>query len=153
MVILASSLPSTARLVALVLSTHMNGAGGSCFPSLTTIARESGLSRSTVCGALAELEGGELVERSRRPGRVTHYRATSPAGGLALVRQANQPVREPDGSSPGAGPEDVQEDVHKDVTTSTRANARTRKKGAAKARPKNKSTDTGWEGIEEYDRA
>lgn len=117
--ILASDLGASARLVAFVLSTHMNAAGGSCFPSLTTISRESGYARSTVCDALSRLERARLIERVRGgPHRPTRYRATSPLTGLPVVRSS-------DWGSPVIEPEDVQEDVH----TSLRANAR-RRKGA-----------------------
>jgi hypothetical protein len=89
--IIESELPSPAKLVALVLSTHMDRDGGSCFPSLTTIAQESGLGRSTVCRALDQIEGAGLIERVRggtvRGGspRLTRYRATSPTAGLGVV--------------------------------------------------------------------
>ena len=117
--ILASDLGSNARLVAHTLSTHMDRNGGSCFPSITTIQRESGLGRSTVCRALAELERAGFVQRLRGGrGRPTRYVATSPTAGLALVPQR-------DSTSPTAGHEDVHEDVH---NFSGRAHAR-RKKG------------------------
>ena len=103
--ILASDLRWNARFVALVLSTHMDRNGGSCFPSITTIQRESGLGRSTVCRALDELERTGFVKRLRGGrGRPTHYIATSATAGLALVPQR-------DSTSATAGHEDVQEDV------------------------------------------
>ncbi len=75
-----SSLKPTLRHVALTLSLHMNERGGSAFPSLQTLANESGLHRATVCRALAELEA--LGWLSRTPGggrgRSTVYRATAP---------------------------------------------------------------------------
>jgi predicted ArsR family transcriptional regulator len=126
--ILASDLGSSARLVAFVLSTHMDRNGGSCFPSITTIQREAKLGRSTVCRALDELERSKLLERARGGrGRPTRYRATSATAGLAVVPQR-------DSTSATAGHEDVHEDVHK---PSRRANARRKgKRGrAGSARP------------------
>src|SRR5690348_8838842 len=73
-----SALGSSAKLVAYTLSLHMNSDGASCFPSLTTLAREANLSRRTVVTALDELEHAGLVERARGGrGRPTRYRATS----------------------------------------------------------------------------
>jgi hypothetical protein len=54
--VIASELGSSARLVALVLSLHMDRNGGSCFPSITTLQREASLARSTVCNALKEID-------------------------------------------------------------------------------------------------
>ena len=141
-----SELGSSARLVALALSTHMDRDGGSCFPSLTLQQRETRLARSTVCTALDEIERARLVMRTRGGrGRPTRYRPTSPLTGLPLVRSPNQVVRSPDSTSPLTGPEDVQEDVH---NFSTRARARGKRKSARRTRAK--STDP-WEGIEAYD--
>jgi hypothetical protein len=95
----------------------MDGNGGSCFPSLTTLAEETGWAKSTVCIGLDELERGRFITRRRRRGRPTHYLATSPATGLPLVRL-------PDVTSPGAGPEDVHEDVHNFSSARTRARRR-----------------------------
>ena len=103
--IVRSELRPSARHVALTLSLHMDSNGGSCFPSLTRLAEETGWARSTVCISLDELERACFITRRRRRGRPTHYLATSPATGLPLVRR-------PDATSPGAGPEDVQADVH-----------------------------------------
>jgi DNA-binding FadR family transcriptional regulator len=124
-----AAVPASARLVALVLSTHMDRNGGSCFPSVTTIAREAGLGRSTVFRALEALERADYVERLRGGrGRPNRYRATSPTVGLLVV-----PER--DATSAGAGHEDVQEDVHK---FSPRAVARAgRRKPRARGRPDN----------------
>jgi hypothetical protein len=83
----ASDLPSTARLVALVLSMYMDGNGGSCFPSLTTIAEGTGLGRSTVIRALAERKRAHFIQRVKGgPTTPNRYRATSPVAGLPLAR-------------------------------------------------------------------
>jgi hypothetical protein len=125
--VIGSGIESSARLVALVLSMHMNRNGGSCFPSLTTLQRETGLSRTCVCKALKELEAAKLIERLRSPGRVTHYLATSPLSGLPLVRSA-------DSTSPPDVPEDVQEDVH-NPSPRVRAGGKEQGRRARGARP------------------
>jgi predicted ArsR family transcriptional regulator len=140
--IIASTVGSSARLVALVLSTHMDRDGGSCFPSLTTLARETGLSRRTVCNALDELEHAGLVERARTGrGRPTRYRATSAttalAGAAGSAADDTQLVQLLHLTSATAAPEDVQEDaqesVHKTYKPKRRANARQTRKGARAA--------------------
>lgn len=80
--ILDSELRSTERLVALVLSTHMDRHGASCYPSLTTIARESGVSRRTVLRALAALELAGLLSVMHRQGTVSKYFAQRPDDAL-----------------------------------------------------------------------
>jgi DNA-binding transcriptional MocR family regulator len=128
--IIESELPSPAKLVALVLSTHMDSNGGSCFPSLTTLAQESGLGRSTVCRALDQVARAGLVKRVRGGrGKPPRYRATSPTAGLVVV-----PER--DSSSPTAGPEDVQEDVHNPSRARTRARERSARAESARSETK-----------------
>jgi DNA-binding MarR family transcriptional regulator len=139
--VLESELGWTARLVALVLSTHMDRGGGSCFPSLTTLTRESGLSRRAVCYALDKIEQAGLVERVRGGrGRPTHYRATSARGALVgesqLVHDVHQVVHVVHRTSARGAPEDVQEGVHKDAHNykpRKRADARSSRKGARAA--------------------
>jgi hypothetical protein len=111
-----STLPPTSRHVALTLSLHMSERGDSCFPSLNTLARETGLSKSTIAKHLAELEKRCWIDR--QPGGCidgknvpTRYTALIPEG----VRLPDYPspsdappgVRVPDGGSPGAGHEVV----------------------------------------------
>jgi hypothetical protein len=123
-VLLASGVGWRARYIGLVLSTHMDRDGGSCFPSLTRLQRETRLGRTTVCAGLRELELAGLLERARGGrGRPTRYRATSSPGELALVRHANAT------SSPRE-PEDAQESAH---NFSGRAHARRKKTGARAA--------------------
>jgi DNA-binding MarR family transcriptional regulator len=123
------ALSANARLVALVLSTHMDRNGGSCFPSITTLAREADLSRRAVQYALDQIEQAGLVTRVKGGrGKATRYRATS--AGRALV-QGSQLVHDVHPTSARGAHEDVQESVH---TSSTRAGARAgRKKGRANA--------------------
>lgn len=80
-----SELKPTLRHVALTLSLHMNERGGSAFPSLDTIAAESGRHRSTVCRSLLELERLGWLARVPGGGRklTTTYTATVPAETVA----------------------------------------------------------------------
>jgi hypothetical protein len=122
--ILASRLKPSARLVALVLSTHMDSDGGSCFPSLTTLAREAGLSRRGVCYALCELEQARLVERARGDrGRATRYHAASAHG--ALVQTLHHVVQTVHPRDARLAPEDVQEDDQDDFHESSSNRERT----------------------------
>lgn len=74
-----SDLQAPARHVALTLSLHMNERGDSCFPSITTLEKETGLSRTTVCKHMKTLEEGEWLRReSGSKGRSTRYTATVP---------------------------------------------------------------------------
>jgi hypothetical protein len=76
-----SNLSSTQKLVALVLSLHMNGDGASCFPSQETIAAEASLGLRAVRDALKTLDDRDYIAREggRFRGDVTRYRATLPA--------------------------------------------------------------------------
>lgn len=83
MAVQRSDLHATSRNVAWTLSTHMNREGGSCWPSINRVARESGLSRRTVQRhvVLLEVEGWLRVERSKGGQNATHrYQATFPPG-------------------------------------------------------------------------
>lgn len=85
--IVESELPSSHRLVALVLSLHMNERGGSAFPSQRTLAAEAGLSPRQARRILGELvaAGWLTVEpRHDRSGRQTSntYSAAVPAARL-----------------------------------------------------------------------
>jgi hypothetical protein len=78
---------ATRRWVAIALSLHMNRDLRKCFPSITTLAEETGLGRSTVIAALNDLEkegwihrtpGGGRRPGSNAPGRPTQYEGTFP---------------------------------------------------------------------------
>jgi hypothetical protein len=79
-----SHLPPTVRHVALALSLHMNEMGGSCFPSVATLAEETGRHTETVSDSLRHLETAEFI-RIIRPklqgrGRFNQYEARIPEG-------------------------------------------------------------------------
>jgi DNA-binding transcriptional MocR family regulator len=83
-----SELPPSARHVALTLSLHMNERGGSCFPSISTLEAESGLSRNTVLTALRQLEDGGWITVKRSDRAVNRYTATLPAGAITALGEA-----------------------------------------------------------------
>jgi predicted transcriptional regulator len=129
--ILASGLPASARFVGLVLSTHMDRNGGSCFPSLTTLENETGLSRKTVWTSIDKLEQAGLIERKRSRGRSTRYRALGAPVTYSLGDSGTQLGAQGNELGAPEHPEDVQEDVQKDVHNfSTRAARARKKKGA-----------------------
>jgi hypothetical protein len=93
-----SDLSRRARLVASVLFTYMDPDGGSCFPSLATIAHDAGYSgTSSVLDGLAELEaGGWLLrdQRRRRDGSpaTTSYHAAVPVEAVDPADPVGPPV-------------------------------------------------------------
>lgn len=115
----ASNLPAPSRLIMLTLS-DIAVAGTAEIPpkhtpSLTVLARETGLGRSTVAEHLALLEEGGWIVRTRPDvaaarlrGERTCYRLAVPAD-APKVQETDYLVQEPDGGSPGAGPDLVQE--------------------------------------------
>jgi hypothetical protein len=119
-------------LLLLVLQSHYPNIR----PSLATLAKESGVARSTVCSTLAELERKGWITRGQEQGERGRNRATryelhiwdprwltglgSP--NIGLVRESDQAqeacgggrvVRESDGGSPGIGHELNQENKNK----------------------------------------
>lgn len=104
------SLPASAgRLVALTLATYTDGDGtipARFSPSLTALARASGLGRSTVMRALADLEEAGWIERRQPPvhlartqGATTRYRLSTPSPTTDLGPERAYPPR------PTAGPD------------------------------------------------
>ena len=104
--IAGSGLSPAQRGVSSALALHMDRAGDSCYPSLETLAAESGYHRATVIRAVKDLDaagwierdlGGGLLSRTdaKRTGRSTRYRATVPVkpSSSATVRD------EPNGAS------------------------------------------------------
>lgn len=84
------------KLVLLKLADNANDAG-ECWPSITTIAEETGLARSTVCEKLALLEREGWLSRDKERRVSTHYTLSIPASPPAGL------VRQPDYTSPPAG--------------------------------------------------
>lgn len=63
--IYSEDLPSRAVAVYIYLADHTNPQG-QCFPAINTIAKELGLSRSTVKRALHDLEDADWITRVQR---------------------------------------------------------------------------------------
>lgn len=57
----------SAKLVLMMLADHKNETTGECFPSIPTLAAETGLSESGVKLAIKELEAAKLLTRNYRP--------------------------------------------------------------------------------------
>lgn len=107
--IAGSTLPPTTRLVAFTLSLHMNERGGSAFPSVPTLGRESGLSENAVRDHLNALVKDGWLQREVGGGRRANtYTATTPPGRGGV---AHAPPQDVGGTPPGGSPEDVKEDV------------------------------------------
>ena len=74
----------TTRHVLLTMSLHMDANGGSCFPSTETIAKETGLSRRTVCSHIQKAVADGWITKGVRGMGVRgwwrhDYQATIPA--------------------------------------------------------------------------
>ena len=85
---MASDLALTTKALLHTLCAHMNGDGGSCYPSMETVAREMTVHRATAHRALGDaVRSGWLVVESKggvAPGRggagkTNRYTATIPA--------------------------------------------------------------------------
>jgi len=74
----------TAKYVLLCLVNHASGDGkrGYCWPGINRICRLTGLGRTTVIRALAELEEKGYIRREKKPGCVNVYRLTVQPGDL-----------------------------------------------------------------------
>ena len=93
---------SLGKLVLLKLADNAND-DGVCWPSLTTISRETRLCRATVCVRLAELEKAGLLVRIHGERPSTVYRINLP---IQSARQTSPPDRlvcDTDRVSPGHG--------------------------------------------------
>lgn len=130
------TLPPTARLVALVVSLHMNERGGSAFPGAALLSAETGLSERAVRDHLKLLvqEGWlQLVERGGLRGerrRANAYQATipphvqpTPAGDAGVEALPLQEVP----STPAGG--SSQDDIESVIPTAEAPPPRQRKRG------------------------
>lgn len=106
-----SELPQTRRLVALTLSLHMSEIGDSCWPSLKTLAEESGLSKATVVVALQDLEAAGYLERQEGGGRGKPTLYTAQVPNLSSTQTDTGSVREIDSFVPGGDEETDQSEA------------------------------------------
>jgi hypothetical protein len=109
-----SDLDPTARHVALTLSLRMNADGGSCHPSIATLAADTGRSERTVQVALGVLRdaGWLAIDGGGGRQRTNHYRATTP-------KKVQRKPRNPRTLSP----ETVQEEPRNGCTVSPEVEA------------------------------
>ena len=94
----AAGLTPSSGWVLAQLWDHKNREG-KCWPSIATLARESGISRSSVFKALEELESKGFVRKTQRPGdgkilNTNEYAVLIPLG---VVQTADGVVQEADG--------------------------------------------------------
>lgn len=114
-----SELGPTRKLVAFVLSLHMNELGGSCFPSIDTLARKTGLSDRGVQKAIRALEeSGWLVCETGGGRKANRYTAAIPEGFSTPVNEVHpspeKRVRSVHPRGERGSPDHVIEDVLKD---------------------------------------
>ncbi|MBK9181452.1 MAG: helix-turn-helix domain-containing protein [Acidimicrobiales bacterium] len=152
--VVESDLASTTRHVALTLSLHMSERGDSCWPSVRTLARETGLDERTVRGHLHVLLEGGWLERVARnggewsEGRPALYRATHPTAGPApAVDEPDNPTNRgsstrgsstrgsstrstagPDAPTAGPAPARTEDDKRTSVRTSSLAQVATERR-------------------------
>lgn len=121
--ILHSDLPATTKLVLLVLSCHMTDVGDSCFPSMRTIARETGLSRRAVITHIKKARAAGWLRVQKRKSRngehfANNYLVAVPAPIAGGEPQSLPPVE--GGERPAGGGErqwgKVVNDVHFNAT-------------------------------------
>ena len=124
--ILESDLPPTTRHVLLTLSCHMNDVGESCYPTIDTLARETGLSKRAVithiqsANKLGWIKVGEHGFRGQR-WRSHEYSVGMPAseGGASSSPASIEMVVNlvPEGGEPRSkNSEKVVNDVHSNST-------------------------------------
>ena len=92
----------TQKAVLIALANYANEHGGSCFPSVATIMRCTGLSERAVSPAIKWLEENGLIVANRKTGRVTHYQ-------LMLDAEPPQEMRETPAGDAGEPPQEVRE--------------------------------------------
>lgn len=122
-----SGLPPTARHVGLTLSLHMSERGDSAFPSVSTLAEETGLARRSVQRHLRALQGEGRIEpdgwasyqTAGGEQRTRRYRAAVPdeQGGDTETPPAGKGASEDREGGGTVTPKDDKEDVSKNTTT------------------------------------
>jgi helix-turn-helix protein len=125
----------TARHILLTLSLHMDELGGSCFPSIRTLMKKTGLSNRAICTHLEKAEAAGWIKRSQRgknfgkSWKGNEYQATLPP--LKVVNEVQHDggergsLRQAKGGEPhseGGEPDDNK--VVNEVHTSTSVNSR-----------------------------
>lgn len=99
-----SGLSPRARHIGLTLSLHMNADGGSCYPGLDLLAKETGCHRATVVRGIDELVDNGFLRRWRRGGRRMDDGGV-PNQYQALLPDPERPSQEENGQETVAGGE------------------------------------------------
>ena len=87
-------LRGSVKSVLIVLANRANK-DGECFPSLSTIARDAGIARSTAQEAIKKLEGlGLIKKRQRKSSRNDGWRSTLYRLSVAPIPKAGTPYTE-----------------------------------------------------------
>lgn len=94
-----SDLKPVTRHVALTLSLHMNERGGSCWPSMPTLAAETGLAVDTVRTHMKALTQRGWLKRTDRPGQSSLWNATVPTTAIE-PSSPTPPLRHPSSPAP-----------------------------------------------------
>lgn len=92
------SLGGSAIKVYLVIGLYADFGTGWAYPSIRTIAKQAGLSRQTVLGAIGELTGVGLLATSKSKGKSTAYKVIRPAPDRPGVKRRADP---PQGTAAG----------------------------------------------------
>ena len=88
------SLGGSAIKVYLVIGLYADFGTGWAYPSIRTIAKQAGLSRQTVLGAITELAGLGLLATSKSKGKSTAYKVVRPAPARPGVKRHADPPQE-----------------------------------------------------------
>jgi len=105
--ILFTDMGTSAKMTYIVLCYHANRKTREAFPAAETIAKEAGISRSTVFVALSELITKGFLKRQSRKGTSTLYTLLEPTMsklvGIPRPGAGRPPVRQLDTPRPAAG--------------------------------------------------
>lgn len=161
-----SDLKPVTRHVALTLSLHMNERGGSCWPSMATIGKETGLAPDTVRSHMRTLTKLGWLERIDRPGSSCLWKAKVPSSSNPRTPPAAHPsspappVPDTQGPEPVAPPPVPQEPtppVPPETSTSLSSSVnspvaptsstRSRKAPSSKPPPTPRKPDLLWEAL------
>ena len=116
--VVSSDLDGTSRFVALTVGLHFSKAGDSCWPSMETLAGESGLHLSTVkrhlhilreAGWLIVISGGSPKGGTRTSNR---YEAAIPSRWSLTGRTEDRVQREPGADEDSTGRTEVPDQAH-----------------------------------------
>jgi DNA-binding MarR family transcriptional regulator len=99
-----SDLPAISTLLGIYLATYMNGRSNVAWPSLTTITKETRLSRPTVCKHIKILEREGWIEKEKGASRAsTRYTAIAPAAALECQPETQQETQQETQTAPPDG--------------------------------------------------